>query len=149
MFTFLLILLIIDSIVLIPTVLLQSGKGGGLASMGGPAGGSDTLFGTRQAATLLTKMTWWTGGLFVALAFALSILSSRPERGGSILRRELQGTAAPVAPAPAAIPGVTPAAPAAGTAPATVPGAAPATGTAPVTGTPAPATGTPAPVTQP
>jgi triosephosphate isomerase len=34
-FTFLLILLILDSFVLIPTVLLQSGKGGGLASMGG------------------------------------------------------------------------------------------------------------------
>jgi len=120
-FTFLLILLILDSLVLIPTVLLQSGKGGGLASMGGPAGGSDTLFGTRQAATLLTKMTWWTGGLFVALAFALSILSSRPERGGSVLRRELQGSA-PTAPAsaPAAIPGARPAAPAPATpAPAT------------------------------
>jgi preprotein translocase subunit SecG len=120
-FTFLLILLILDSLVLIPTVLLQSGKGGGLASMGGPAGGSDTLFGTRQAATLLTKMTWWTGGLFVALAFALSILSSRPERGGSVLRRELQGSA-PAAPAPA---------------PATLPGARP---TAPAPATPAPAT---------
>ncbi len=127
MFTFLLILLIVDSIVLIPTVLLQSGKGGGLASMGGPAGGSDTLFGTRQAATLLTKMTWWTGGLFVALAFALSILSSRPERGGSVLRRELQGSA-PTAPssAPSALPGARPATP------------APATGTAPAPTTPAP-----------
>jgi preprotein translocase subunit SecG len=123
-FTFLLILLIIDSIVLIPTVLLQSGKGGGLASMGGPAGGSDTLFGTRQAATLLTKMTWWTGGLFVGLAFALSILSSRPERGGSVLRRELQGSA-PTAPA---------------SAPATLPGARPAT---PAPATPAPATPAP------
>ncbi|HEX8360011.1 MAG TPA: preprotein translocase subunit SecG [Longimicrobium sp.] len=124
MFTFLLILLILDSIVLIPTVLLQSGKGGGLASMGGPAGGSDTLFGTRQAATLLTKMTWWTGGLFVGLAFALSILSSRPERGGSVLRRELQGSA-PTAPA---------------TAPAALPGARPAT---PAPATPAPATPAP------
>jgi preprotein translocase subunit SecG len=119
-FGFLLFLLILDALVLIPVVLLQSGKGGGLAAMG-TGGGSDTLFGTRQAATLLTKLTWWTGGLFVALSFALSILSSRPERGGSILRRELQGSA-PTAPA---------------SAPAALPGARPATGTAPVETAPA------------
>jgi preprotein translocase subunit SecG len=100
-YTFLLSLLILDALILIPVVLLQSGKGGGLAAMGGGAG-TDTLFGNRHAVTLLTKLTWWTGGIFVALSFALAILSSRPESGGSVLRRELQGTApaAQTAPAP-------------------------------------------------
>ena len=59
MFTLLLILLILNALVLIPVVLLQSGKGGGLASMGGSAG-TDTLFGSRQATTILTKATWWS-----------------------------------------------------------------------------------------
>ena len=123
MYTILLFLLVADALILIPVVLLQSGKGGGLAAMGGGAG-TDTLFGNRHAVTLLTKMTWWTGGLFVALSFALAVMSSRPEAGGSILRRELQGTApassAPATPAPLAP---------AGTQPATTP--APAQGTAP------------------
>lgn len=130
MYVFLLSLLILDALILIPAVLLQSGKGGGLAAMGGGAG-TDTLFGNRHAATLLTKITWWTGGLFVALSFALAVLSSRPDTGGSVLRRGLQGTA-PAPTAPASTP-LTPAggaqAPAAGTAPAT--GTAPAQGGTP------------------
>ena len=121
MYTFLVILLVLDALVLIPVVLLQSGKGGGLAAMGGGAG-SDTLFGGRHATTLLTKITWWTGGIFVALSFALAILSSRPEAGGSVLRRELQGTA----PAPTGAAAPSPLAPAGGADKSTAP---PATGT--------------------
>jgi preprotein translocase subunit SecG len=102
-FTLLLVLLVLDALVLIPVVLLQSGKGGGLAAMGGSAG-TDTLFGSRQATTILTKASWWTGGIFVAIAFALSLLSSRPTKPTSILRQGLQQSA-PAAPAQS-IPGV-------------------------------------------
>jgi preprotein translocase subunit SecG len=116
-YTLLLFALILDALILIPVVLLQSGKGGGLAAMGGGAG-TDTLFGNRHAVTLLTKLTWWTGGIFVGLSFALAIMSSRPESGGSILRRELQGTAPP----PAAQTAPSPLAPAGG-APQQQPGA--------------------------
>ena len=50
MFTFLLVLLIIDSLVLIAAILLQSGKGNGLAaSFGGVSSSADSLLGTRQA----------------------------------------------------------------------------------------------------
>src|SRR5690606_40292473 len=48
-------------------VLLQAGKGGGLAAMGGV--GTETFIGGRQAATILTKASWVMGGLFMALAF--------------------------------------------------------------------------------
>jgi preprotein translocase subunit SecG len=132
-FYLLLTLLILDALVLIPVVLLQSGKGGGLAAMGA-GGGSDTLFGSRQATTLLTKATWWTAGIFLALSFALAILSSRPQRVDSKLRETFQGGAAAPArqQAPAAVPtGLTqPAAPAAAT-PAAPAGTAPANTPAP------------------
>jgi preprotein translocase subunit SecG len=103
-FTFLLILLVLDALILIPVVLLQSGSGGGLAAVGGGAG-TDTLFGSRQATTILTKASWWTGGIFVAIAFALSLLSSRPTKPSSILREGLR-QGAPAAPSQP-IPGVT------------------------------------------
>ena len=58
MYTFLLVLLVLDSLVLIAAVLLQSGKGGGLsASFGGASSSSDSFIGTRQAGNLLTQIT--------------------------------------------------------------------------------------------
>ena len=124
MFQLLLALLIIDAFVLIAIVLLQAGKGGGLAAMGAAGAGSDSLFGSRQTATLLTRLTWWAGGIFLALAFVLSFLSAGSRPSQSILR----GSAPPVPATTPAIPGAT--APAAGEA--TTPA-----GTAPATGTPA------------
>lgn len=94
MYSVLLILLILDAIVLMTVVLLQAGKGGGLAAMGAAGAGSDSLFGSRQAATLLTRATWWTGGLFLGIAFVLSLMSSRPATQESILRSGVQPPAA-------------------------------------------------------
>src|SRR5687768_18277993 len=70
-------------------ILLQAGKGGGLASMGGGAG-TDNLIGGRQAATLLTKATWVSGGLFLTLALLLSIMSSRQAGPSESVLRGLQ-----------------------------------------------------------
>lgn len=92
MYYLLLTLLVLDAILLITVVLLQAGKGGGLAAMG--AAGSDSLFGTRHATTLLTKATWWTGGIFLVLSFTLSLLSGRTTQPSSILREGLQAPAA-------------------------------------------------------
>jgi preprotein translocase subunit SecG len=126
MFTFLLVLLIIDSVVLIAAVLLQSGKGNGLAaSFGGVSSSADSLLGTRQAGNLLTKTSWWGGAIFLFLAFVLSLASTRQRAPKSVLDQAFSQPPAPAtaAPAPAtnsAIP-LTPAAPATGTAPATTP----------------------------
>lgn len=76
-------------------VLLQAGKGGGLAAMGAAGAGSDTLFGSRQAATLLTRATWWAGGIFLVLSFGISMIASRPGQGESILRGGVQPVQAP------------------------------------------------------
>jgi preprotein translocase subunit SecG len=101
----LLTLLVIDAFLLLAVVLLQAGKGGGLAAMGAAGAGSDTLFGSRQAATLLTKATWWTGGIFLVLAFILSMMSGQTRGAESILRGV--GTQAPASTSPA-LPAVQP-----------------------------------------
>ena len=106
MYALLLTLLILDGLVMGVVILLQSGKGGGLASMGGGMG-SDTLIGGRQAANLLTKTTWVTGALFLTLSLVLAILSSRAQRPNSILRDEFRAAPA-AAPAPVQVPGATP-----------------------------------------
>jgi preprotein translocase subunit SecG len=86
MYTFLLILLMIDAVVLAAAVLMQAGKGGGLAaSFGGASSSSDSFLGTRQAGNILTKASWWCGGIFIFLAFVLQIMSSRANGPTSIL----------------------------------------------------------------
>ncbi len=93
MYGFLLAVLILDGIFLGVSVLLQSGKGGGLAAMGGGAAATDGILGGRQATTMLTRATWTTGSVFMVLALVLSIMSSRAELPQSILRQDLVPTA--------------------------------------------------------
>ncbi len=108
MYTFLLTLLILDAIVLAIAVLLQSGQGGGLAaSFGGASSSSDSVIGTRQAGNLLTKASWWCGGIFLGLAFVLQVMSSR----GSAPKSVLDKLASPAAPSSAPAGGAAPAAP--------------------------------------
>src|SRR3982751_4389420 len=131
MYTFLLILLILDSLVLIAAVLLQSGKGGGVAaSFGGARSAGDAFIGTRQAGNLRTKTSWWAGGIFLALAFVLQIASTRRNAPTSVLDRPFSQPATPAAPvtgsgttAPSALPleNALPTTPAPATAPATAP----------------------------
>lgn len=110
MFGLVLALMLLDGLLLTVVVLLQSGKGDGLAAMGGGMG-TDTLIGGRQAATILTKATWTTGGLFLFFAIVLAVLSSRAQKPKSILRDEFKPAAAQQAPAPAPVqvPGTQPA----------------------------------------
>jgi preprotein translocase subunit SecG len=96
----LLTLLVIDSVILVAAILLQAGKGGGLAaSFGGVTSSADAILGTRQAGNLLTKISWWCGGLFLAFAFMLSLSSSRRSAPRSILDQTFTAPAAPTAPA--------------------------------------------------
>jgi preprotein translocase subunit SecG len=97
MFALLLTLLILDALILSAVVLLQAGQGGGLASLGGAT--TDTVLGGRQAVTILTKMTWWCGGIFLALSLLLSVV---PRGGGSTELQERLRAATPAAPAPSA-----------------------------------------------
>jgi preprotein translocase subunit SecG len=122
-------------VVLQMVILLQQGKGGDMASAFG-GGSSQTAFGARGGATLLSKITAGFAALFMLGALSLAIIGERGD-SGSLLR----GTTAPPAPAPA------PASPApeSGTTPAPAP-ATPESSTAPAP-TP-PATTPAAPETQ-
>ena len=92
MYGFLLAILLLDGIFLSVVILLQAGKGGGLAAMGGSATATDGLLGGRQATTFLTRASWTAGGIFMVLALLLAILSSRTQLPGSVLLEDLQPT---------------------------------------------------------
>ena len=94
---FLLLVLLLDGLFLGVVILLQSGKGGGLAAMGGGVSATEGVLAGRQAATVLTRATWTAGGIFMGLALILAILSSRAQLPQSILMDDVQQTApAPV-----------------------------------------------------
>jgi preprotein translocase subunit SecG len=99
MFVFLLSLLILDALLLSVVVLLQAGQGGGLASLGG--GTTDTVLGGRQAVTILTKLSWWCGGIFLLLSLILSFV---PRGGASSALQQRLRAASPAAPAQAPLP---------------------------------------------
>jgi len=101
MYGFLLTLLVLVGIFLTLIILLQAGKGGGLAAMGGGVTATEGVLGGRQATTFLTRATWVGGSAFMLLALLLAIISSRGQQPGSILQ---QGIQAPVVPS-AVMPG--------------------------------------------
>ena len=85
-------------LVLLMVILLQQGKGGDMASAFG-GGSSQTAFGARGGATLLSKITAVFAGLFMLVALSLAIIGERGD-DDTLLR----GTPGPAAPAPAPAP---------------------------------------------
>ena len=99
---------------LLVVVLLQQGKGGDIAAAFGGSS-SQTAFGARAGATVLTRATTVLGTLFILGAFTLTLIS---RSGGGSVVQGIEGpapaqqaapalplpdaTATPAAPAPAA-----------------------------------------------
>ena len=97
---------ILNCLVLIIVVLLQSGKAADLAGAFGGAG-SQTAFGPRGAATVLSQATTWCAVMFMVCAMALALRSDRSAGQGNSV---IYNTTKPATkPAPAATPGKTPA----------------------------------------
>lgn len=96
---------VLNCLVLIIVVLLQSGKAADLAGAFGGAG-SQTAFGPRGAATVLSQATTWCAVMFMICALAMVVRVDRSvEQGGSILQQfskpAPKTTPTPAAPAPA------------------------------------------------
>ena len=77
---FLLVVHYITCFAMILVILLQSGKGGGLAGAFG--GGGSTIFGGRGAGTVLTRATMILGGLFFVTSLTLALMSTTGGVGG-------------------------------------------------------------------
>ncbi len=84
------ILHVIACLILIGVVLLQSGKAADLAGAFGGMG-SQTTFGPRTAATVLSKVTTVSAGLFMVTSLTLAVLATRggagTAGGGTVLER--------------------------------------------------------------
>jgi preprotein translocase subunit SecG len=74
---------IVASLVLILVVLLQSGKAGDLAATFGSTG-SQTAFGARGAATVLTRATTVCAVIFMVTSLTLAIMFTK-DSGGTVL----------------------------------------------------------------
>ena len=85
---------VLTCLLLIAIVLLQQGKGQDLASAFG-GGGSQTAFGPRGSATVLSRATTVLAALFMITSFALSVIKT----GRSSVLDQVQDTTATEAPA--------------------------------------------------
>jgi preprotein translocase subunit SecG len=100
MYTLLVALLVLDGFALGVVVLIQAGKGGGLAAMGGGTGATDGILAGRQATSLLTRASWILGFSFMLLALVLSIMSSRAQQPESLLEEDFRQQVPTTAPEP-------------------------------------------------
>jgi preprotein translocase subunit SecG len=90
---------------LIIVVLLQSGQSGDIAAAFGGMG-SQTAFGPRGAATVLSKATTWSAIIFMVTSITLSVAASRKSGPKSVLQgiNSSQTKSQPAKPAPAPAP---------------------------------------------
>src|SRR6266404_8531548 len=99
---------VLNCLVLIIVVLLQSGKAADLAGAFGGAG-SQTAFGPRGAATVLSQATTWCAVMFMVCAMALALRSDRSAgQGNSVIYNTTKPASKP-APAPGKTPAPAPA----------------------------------------
>jgi len=85
MFIFLIAVHIIACLVLVVTILLQSGRGGGLSEAFG-AGSTSTIFGT-SATNFLQKATSVCAIVFLVTSLSLAVLSSQKSKSLMQLER--------------------------------------------------------------
>jgi len=103
------LLYVLVCLVLMLVILLQQGKGGDIASAFGGGGGSQTAFGARAGATVLSRATAIGAVQFIVGALVLGILGQRGP--GSVIGGRAQPGAPPAAATLPAAPAPKPAAP--------------------------------------
>ena len=97
---------VVVCVFLVIVVLLQSGKAADLAGAFGGMG-SQTAFGPRGAATVLSKATTIAAGLFMVTSLSLSILATRDAGSGTSVLERTGKAGAQQQTAPAQTPGQT------------------------------------------
>jgi preprotein translocase subunit SecG len=100
MYAFLMVIHLLVCVSLVAVVLVQSGKGGGLA--GGAFGGSaQTVFGGRGATDFITRATMVLGVAFFLTSLTLALLSTSTGQSKSLMQEAARKAAAT---APATLP---------------------------------------------
>ncbi len=100
LFTILIVLYVLICVALIVVVLLQSGRGGGLAGIFGSGGGGQTIFGARTG-DIMTKSTTVLAICFMLFSLVLAFLSAQKT---SSLTREIEAAGMEMPASPEAIP---------------------------------------------
>src|SRR6266403_1545858 len=137
---------VVNCLFLIIVVLLQSGKAADIAGAFGGAG-SQTAFGPRGAATVLSRATTWCAIMFMVCAMALVLHTDKGvEQGGSVLEKFSKPAPKP---APPVVPKSQTTTPQSGTPPQSAPNNPPDSTTQPPAKQQAPATPQSAPPQQP
>ena len=98
---------VMNCLVLIIVVLLQSGKAADLAGAFGGAG-SQTAFGPRGAASALSKATTWSAVAFMLTSITLSVYASKRSGAPSSVLQGIKSQPVKTQPAPAPAPATPP-----------------------------------------
>jgi preprotein translocase subunit SecG len=89
MFTFIIIVIGLIAVMITFVVLVQSGKGGGLAGIA--SGGATTqILGARQAPDVLEKATWTLATLFIVLCILSNFAIDHGEVQESVIQQRAQ-----------------------------------------------------------
>ncbi len=106
MFIFLIVVITVLAFLMILTVLLQSGKGGGLAGIAA-GGATRQILGARQAPDILEKATWTLATLFIVLCILTPFTIDRGTQQESVIQqRAREATPQQAAPMPQDAPNV-------------------------------------------
>ncbi len=98
MYTFVVVLLVISSIILGLIILVQNSKGGGLTS---GLSASNQVMGVRKTTDFLEKLTWgFAIGIIVLAIVGNLVLPKAGVNGGSksLIQQQIDNTAAPTTP---------------------------------------------------
>ena len=87
LFYFFIVLHLIVCFFLIGVVLIQQGRSADLAGAFGGQG-SQTAFGPRAAANVLTRLTTWSAVIFMCTSLALVVLYNRESTSPSVLHEK-------------------------------------------------------------
>lgn len=99
MFVFLIVVIGLIGVLMTLIILLQSGKGGGLAGIA--AGGTQQVLGARSAPDILEKATWVLGAAFILLCIGTNFAIDRGGEAPSVIQQGAQEqTQTPVIPPP-------------------------------------------------
>lgn len=89
MFTFLIVLIALIGVLITFVVLVQSGKGGGLAGIAS-GGATQQILGARQAPDVLEKATWTLGIAFVVLCILTNFTMGEEQVQESVIQQQAQ-----------------------------------------------------------